>query len=135
MQASITATTGQPQQNDKRLMIRDNRDGTYSVAFELSNPGSHQFHISIARESVHGSPYVIPLQPFFAPAPPIIRSHKQAEISNECTYTSVLTVPQTLSLQIMLMRKSSLQKTKESVKLTLLLFVTLLQAWVTTVIV
>ncbi|XP_062514434.1 uncharacterized protein LOC134190038 isoform X2 [Corticium candelabrum] len=70
--ASITATTGQPQQNDKRLMIRDNRDGTYSVAFELSNPGSHQFHISIARESVHGSPYVIPLQPFFAPAPPII---------------------------------------------------------------
>ncbi|XP_062514104.1 uncharacterized protein LOC134189751 isoform X2 [Corticium candelabrum] len=67
---NITATSGQ--RDDKRLMITDNGDGTYSVAFELSDAGSHQFHISIGEESVHGSPYVIPLAQSAPPPPPII---------------------------------------------------------------
>ena len=60
-------------------MITDNGDGTYSVAFELSDAGSHQFHISIGEESVHGSPYVIPLAQSAPPPPPIIRSQQQAD--------------------------------------------------------
>ena len=78
MQANITATPGQ---TDKRLMITDNGDGTYFVAFELSMAGKHQFHISVDKESVHGSPYVIPLDKSLAPLPPIIRSQQQAENS------------------------------------------------------
>ena len=65
-------------------MVTDNDDGTYSVAFELSDAGSHQFYISIGEESVRGSPYVISLAQSVAPPPPIIRSQQQVDNTSKC---------------------------------------------------
>ena len=111
-------------------MIADNGDGTYSVVFELSNAGSHQFYITIAKMSVQGSPYVIHLEQSVAPPPPVIRLEQQAG-NSKSFYTYFLTVPQTISLQIILMSRLRLQEKKESVKLTLQLFAIPLEAWVT----
>ncbi|XP_062514122.1 uncharacterized protein LOC134189767 [Corticium candelabrum] len=81
--SNITATPGQTE--NRRLIIADNMDGTYSVAFELANVGSHQFHILIGEKPVRGSPCAVPLQQFVAPAPPVISAtnYKPADYADD----------------------------------------------------
>lgn len=58
---------------DKRLTVTDGHNGTYAVAFELKEAGTHKFHVTISGQAIQDSPYVVSLKGSSPPAPPIVR--------------------------------------------------------------
>ena len=73
VQENVRAAVGALKQSDKRLTAKDSGNGTYAIAYQLEEAGSHRFHITISGEPIQGSPYSVALEGSRAPPPSMIR--------------------------------------------------------------
>ena len=74
LQRDIKATVGRKDRaHEKHLTLKDGNNGTYAVAYELQEAGSHDFHITISGTPIQSSPYSVKLKGSAAPAPSLIR--------------------------------------------------------------